>query len=415
MINSIKSAMDEKGWYNLLGEKNPVYSSLIGIPISGLPTVGNTTSRIETSYWSLDCPTMRELEDGFLGANQTHYNWEGFYLSSPTNRTGFWDSKGNIKPNAPARKLIYRGTFINRRGEKQYEYAECDITTSYVEVEVECSHTTCLAAKMRRSKSPTILSISREIASFNDRGTLDTPFQFPRTWTAFDGLTAWGRTPLIWSSFRRQLEALSTSSNIIVGGTSVQHYFQDPASPFAFDVNDMVLITALSRGAFAASLSQLLNTFWLAIVGRNVVSIGRAQSAVGFLSDPIYDVRNVLATTGAREETDVFTCHRGWFSVLVLATLTVFLACVAGIVLIASSKGPELAMNMTTVVRESGNVDVMGGGTALDDDERGRLLKNVEVRIGDVAPGEETGKIGIGAVDVQSLRVVPLSRSRLYR
>jgi hypothetical protein len=413
MIDSLTSTPDESGWYSLLGDASLTYSSLVGVPISGLPLAGNTTSEIQTSYWALDCPTMEELQDGFQDANQTNYDWEGFYLSSITNRSSFWDTNNKIDPNAPPRRLSYRGTFIDQKGQKRFEYAECDITTTFVEVEVECSRTSCRANKMRTSKSPSILAVTSEIASFNDH-VYDQPFQFPSSWTAFDGLTAWSPRGLIFGSFRKQFEQLSTSSNIIIGGTAVQHYFQDQINPFSFDVSKMGLIISLPRDSFATSLAQLINTMWLSIVGRNVISIGRTQSASDFLADPIYEVSNVLTSTGNRTESDVFICHPGWLAVLILATMTIFLAGVTGIILTALSKGPDLAMNMSTVLRESKNVNIPDGGTALDDDERGRLLKNTKVRIGDVAPRADVGRIGIGTIDSQGIRVLALSNTRYY-
>ncbi len=40
------------------GQIQPPYSSLLGIPIVNIPDHGNTTFTIETSYWTLNCPTL---------------------------------------------------------------------------------------------------------------------------------------------------------------------------------------------------------------------------------------------------------------------------------------------------------------------------------------------------------------------
>jgi hypothetical protein len=385
MIESLLSSPDADGWYDFEDSEVTTYSSLIGIPIAGVPTAGNMTSVIETSYWTLDCPLVKQLLNGFLGANSSSYQWQGFYLDTFSHRSQIWQSDGTIDSNAPPRRLNYSGTFIDDRGQKQYDYAECDITTKYVEVSVRCSPTACEATKMRSSKSPTVLEVDQQLGRFNNR-TFDTAFQFPSSWTSFDVVTAWNYWVLVFPTFSQRLFKLAASTNIIIGGTAVQHYFLDQNNPFTFDVRNMKSITSLPPRAFATSLAQLLNTYWLAIIGRNVVPMSRSQNFSTLLKDPNYNMENILSTTGQRIQTDVFVCHRGWLAVLIIASLVIVFSGIASIVLSTISISPELAMNMSTVLREAKHADLPEGGTTLDDDERGRLLKNVKVKMGDMAP-----------------------------
>jgi hypothetical protein len=57
---------------------------------------------------------------------------------------------------------------------------------------------------------------------------------------------------------------------------------------------------------------------------------------------------------------------------------------------------PVLAMNTSTLLRETTHANTPLGGLTLDDDERGRLLKDIQIRLGDLAASENIGKIGIG-------------------
>ena len=49
---------DDEEWTAIQADKDTTYSSLLGIPVSGIPTVGNTTFVIETSYYSVTCDNV---------------------------------------------------------------------------------------------------------------------------------------------------------------------------------------------------------------------------------------------------------------------------------------------------------------------------------------------------------------------
>lgn len=174
MIESLRSVADSEGWHGLDCDTGVAeYSSLIGIPIAGLPTVGNLTSVIETSYWTLDCPLLTQRQDGFETTNPDNYTWQGFFINSSPHGD-IW-KEDIVNTNTRPRKLNYSGTFIDKKGAKQFDYAKCDIKTSYVEVHVQCSPTSCEPTKLRTSRSPSELSVGSHLASFNNLA-LDTPF-----------------------------------------------------------------------------------------------------------------------------------------------------------------------------------------------------------------------------------------------
>lgn len=99
---------------------------------------------------------------------------------------------------------------------------------------------------------------------------------------------------------------------------------------------------------------------------------------------------------------------------LLISTLAVFLAGVASVTLCTIAFGPELAMNMSTVLREAKHANLPEGGTTLDDDERGRLLKDAKVKMGDVRPKSEVGRVGIGTYEDATQEPTKLSKERLY-
>lgn len=110
MLESSQAKPDDSGWYDLSLEGEIVYTSLIGVPIAGLPAIGNTianaTSSIDTSYWTLNCPSVEEV---FL--NSSAYDRGGFFIVS-SNHTVIWQSNGKITPSTLARRLTYNGTLM---------------------------------------------------------------------------------------------------------------------------------------------------------------------------------------------------------------------------------------------------------------------------------------------------------------
>jgi hypothetical protein len=413
MIEALQSSSDADGWHTIEDNQATIYSSLIGVPIAGGPTNGNVTSLIETSYWTFDCPLINQTNNGFSGGNYPNYLWNGFLMDSFPHRSQIWPQGGTIDSNAAPRKLNYSGIFIDNTGKTQYDYAECEIRTTYVEVGVRCSPSVCEATKIRTSKVQTILEVDQQLGIFNNY-TFDTPFQFPSSWTSFDVVTAWSYWVLVFPTFSQRLFNLAASTNMIIGGTAIQHYFLDQNTPYTFDGRNMKSITSLPQGSFATSLAQLLNTYWLAIIGRNIIPMSRNQNFSALEKDPNYNLENILSTTGQLIETNILVCHRGWLAVLIIASFVIIFSGVASIVLSTITIGPELAMNMSTVLREARCTDIPEGGTTLDDDERGKLLKNVRVKMGDVAPENDVGRIGISVCEDVTREPAQLRKRRLY-
>jgi len=105
------------GWYNVLPEQT-AYSSLLGIPVIGVPQTGNTTFALETSYFAFACqqgtfgrtmpivsrydgddtliePLKRDSET--FGGPGPSWNWTAHIDGSWT--TPFWLAINKLAPN----------------------------------------------------------------------------------------------------------------------------------------------------------------------------------------------------------------------------------------------------------------------------------------------------------------------------
>jgi hypothetical protein len=407
------------GWTNLasLSVVDFQCSNLIGIPVAGLPTSYTPREEtvkftMETSYWFATCPLLQEGRRNFELAKQRLDGPAGINLTSDftTRKTPV----GNFEPFSRPRRLNFYGKWIENAITPHYDYAECDLTTTFVEVDVKCSERVCTAVRMRPSKAPVLPTFQSARDYF--QVPYNKPFQFSSNWTALDGLGSILSTEDdVFGNFSSSFASITTNTDALNATASPsEYYFLDEISPFNFNASEMQSLSTILPDIFGIRLAQLMNTFWLAAIGNEVITLGRAPNFLPLLQNPRSNLRDLLNTTAVMADTNVFICNRRWLGVLLLATSFVFFAGVVGIVLACISHAPVLAMNASTLLREARCPEIPMGGMALDDDERGRLLKDVKIRLGDMMPGESAGEIGIGALTGKLDDPASLDRRRFF-
>jgi hypothetical protein len=120
----------------------------------------------------------------------------------------------------------------------------------------------------------------------------------------------------------------------------------------------------------------------------------------------------VGATTNATisKTHQVFVCNFAWLSLLLAAASTILLTGIASLILKRKTLGPEMFGFVTSMTYENPFVKIPDGGSMLDAMERARLLKDVEVSVGDVRGDEDVGHIALAA----GVPLRKLERGRLY-
>ncbi|OAQ64047.1 hypothetical protein VFPPC_16148 [Pochonia chlamydosporia 170] len=171
------------GWIAMPRSDNMTYSSLLGMPVKPLPSLGNTSFILPGSYLSISCPVFGLSSQ----ANYTDYTAPS--ALSPNNgydcrwATGAGGTQYQIAISAPcsrgslstsgatrnaSRKLIWE----SYSGRNSYSRAECELSTTFVDAHASCtgsssgssSGSSCDLSSVRRSTNP----------------------PFPRDWTVFD-------------------------------------------------------------------------------------------------------------------------------------------------------------------------------------------------------------------------------------
>lgn len=400
------------GWYNI-SSNNTEYSSLIGIPVnidqsttltrdSGFSA--NLTFSMESLYWMLDCPVLTSgvqppnLFDYLPNTTTGSLKWPlqgsgGLSASLYSNTT--WPrnlsnasvvvDEPKVPRIVPPRTLFYN-TWDDSSGESG---SICSIYTSYVEAGVQCSGTACAAVKIRRSK-------------------LDNPAR------GFTLLDYSNDGPLFFTRF----------SNIFTGlmaghpstATAMQVYILDPENPFGplSTGQGTVRLSTVDPKLYALRFAQLLNTLWSVMVGMinlpQGIDLNIPENSTLYLNNPV-----ALKTTGTRSAyIQVIQCHTGWLIALSVASSAMILASLLSPGIRLIRHGPELNLNVSTMIRDNAYVSWPSNGFFLSSAERARLLKDVRVRFGDVAMGDQIGHLAVGSYGDNERQIARARKGRLY-
>jgi hypothetical protein len=415
---------------------NVSYASLVGIPVSGLVSDADDGEfNLETSYWRLDCPVVQRGDvcdllsadsfrtndapsslnltaaHNFFPINRTCHrtDWLGFQLAKScqlyTNSSvGGLDSSDercaadhtDILP----RHFIYSGwpQYYTEKGPESAQFsALCTLKTSWVEAEVRCQGRECAIPRMRRSQ----LSHPLPGWTFLDRnGCID--FGYFDYWfipVADPPTSASGSLPQGYIAYPND------TSLAIHAAVPVAH----PA-----DIGSIL---------FAQRLGQLLNTWWLASVGREVLSSGVDMGKVGRVIEdvPIASFQSLQlgSTSGTpTHQVVIIKCSMGWFVALVAVSAVLIVASTVPLILRLWTRTPAFNLLPSTMLKDNPYFEATKTGSTLESSERSRLLRHRRVRFGDVAPNDAVGYLVVGSLgdgDNGIGEVRRVQKSRLYR
>jgi hypothetical protein len=445
------------GWTDVTAGPRPPenYVSLVGIPVVGRPTDKDGMFYLETSHLTVQCDPFtkvnvdRSLRDAVpgqvwwdmsstnnpWGSNGTGGKGSTFFLETdiPLNDgseefdsrfdsyNGFLNTSATHKAY-PKRKITY-ASMLGRNSSHNtvLNVANCYLGQIHLETAVKCQKEKCSAVRSRRS-----------LTDRRDEHT--TPFDhvliaqlalkaFPRTFGAAKG-----------SSPTEQFIFNSTSFRLI----SPTESFTENAA--------WVDLALLDTNTFSKRLALLLNTYYQLTLAPNAFFgdlPATNLSLYGVDTLPVSDadaylpgnmsVRNttfqewfvpfenkaynnglyfVGATTNATisRSYEVYACNFVWLSLLLAAASTILLTGVASLILKRKTLGPEMFGFVTSMTYENHFVKIPEGGSMLDAMERARLLKDVEVCVGDVRGDDGVGHIALAA----GVPLRKLERGRLY-
>jgi hypothetical protein len=396
-----------------VSDVNVTYTALVGLPTSSLPSDRNGTFTIETSYWTLDCPVLsRGFKHGNLHLKKNR-NWSGSWFEGTALLSNSSDApllSGSRSPYVPhnlnhtkdqtdlqPRVIVYNAHSPDNRtkfGVAPFS-SICTIQTTYVEVEITCTDKTCMASKIRKSLLP----------------------HLPSAWTLLDAEHC-----EVWNFFAENFVQAYYPRSGENYPSMIQGYLLAPDTPVAPPPGKA--LWQLDKEAYADRLAQLLNTWWIISVGYSaildegdVVStwLGHGNDSNNQIGSNAGLVAASHSTTSAllQSDVDVVQCHIDWLCILLITSTILLVASLVSVLVRAFTRGPALALNVSTLVRDNPYVTAPTGGSALDSSDRSRLLKDLKVKLGDVMPDEDIGHLAVGTM-VDGQVVDDVRKGRLY-
>lgn len=244
---------------------------------------------------------------------------------------------------------------------------------------MDCSTGSCTAVEMRKSRNTNA----------------------PENWTQFDSV------PFAWGWF-----VAGFIDALVVGhpaeATPYQKFIINPDDPFSTSY-PIPPITVVSNPTFTLRLGQPLNTYWMAMLAPTAVPKGLRNSN---LTADTTNLGTLLSMTTATETQDalVLECNVFWFVVLLLSSGITALIGLCGLVAAICRHAPDVAFNISSLVKDSPFFDQTSVATTLSGTDRSILMKDWYAKYGDVKAEDEVGYIAIGSGNVADLQT-----GRLYR
>ncbi|GJC93120.1 hypothetical protein ColKHC_01946 [Colletotrichum higginsianum] len=372
----------DSGWIELLGHDPIEYASLVGTPVANLATKGNTSFVLPGSYLSLSCAPIRLVSNQTvlsnwtsnppaiipeLHGNRTDCEWAigrgaltqyQVAISVPCGELERQLITAERIPNA--RKLIWESDYLldkddNGKIPPVISRAECDMTTTHTETQV-----TCIESLSGDSSG----SIFFDKSHGTDAPVLSTLTNlFPL---------------LAFSNFTRQ--------PVLVYLTN----------PFRAILNS-ILYVGIDAPTFTGSFNS-------SDPDRGT----RGKVYTGSNTGGEYDhMLNITGDVTSRH--DVVYCDRAWLGVLIISSLAAFLCAIAGAVLRMMTLTPDV-LGSTSIALLHNRVGGLEGSSGWSSDEWVRHFKDARLRLGDVEPAAEVGRIGLATLDDGAVGVVKSGR-----
>ncbi|KAF4954457.1 hypothetical protein FGADI_5236 [Fusarium gaditjirri] len=393
---------DPNAWVSVPEDEIVPYASLIGLPIRGgsFERPGNSSMTVHFHYQTLSCGNAfngsawvrygstsiwyhntREivpLRLQYMGETTPMMGYPNIWFDFPNTSTlaehftATFDmepqSKLQLVMGGQCRDAAYRITEMLRL---------CDISTSYIDMQVGCNRATvdadlvCQAKRARHTPSYPVngnLTPLSSVSLLSQGILLELPFIGASRHDAEPStLEMYLRDPL--GVFQR-----------IRGG-----YVDDPNT-----TNTLGCFNSLPPEIIERRLATVLNTITMSTYEVNVLTGGKG---LPFNGGPVL-WQNTTATWTEFEK-DIYKLNKPWFLTTMMSTVVLMLCAVANIVVRQRIKAPDFLGSLAGFTRDSPFIDVSQDGTGKSGFDRLETIKDVKVRISDVNPEREIGKIAL--------------------
>lgn len=438
LSHTFASEEDSDGWRPVNIGSLDDFSSLLGLPVEGYGYSSDQTLdfTVESWYWDFACsrwsnstensgvPEGLQFNTSWGSDEYNHaavviyYNLTGMYGNSDARVT-----RPECISDFPRQNESVECSELSARrfavwATRPLLSGYCDISTEYVETKFTCAGGECFPQQIRQSRQPhpnrnwTIF----DVQAGGSGGSAIDPAGAP--------LTNQGS---FWNNVANALDdGPGNEGNPLAG------YIVNPNQPFfaggmrgqsSSPQSNMPSILSIEDSLITSRFAQIINSYYIASIG-NVLITASEDTWKGAWER---NKNNMLEFDGTVDNStrssaitimtprQKFQCSLPWLLVFTAVTLLSLISAIIGLVFTLQIRGPRLAMNITTMLRNNIYSDLGQKASYMDDDHRSRMTRETRVRIGDVAPDKDIGHIGIATVgSANSTGAGALRKGRLY-
>jgi len=420
MVPQIESMPQHNGssgteWIPISPDSNNItYASFIGVPTGSIGQDVNSTFNIETSYWDVRCSGIKQVLIDDMSRVRASMAGPSNTSCYPTGCVGTYDwgsiatvpsqdgqsGAGRCNKTNTARSF----SILSWDSDSNGTFATCKMTTSYVELAVSCEGWKCRTSAIRPS---TLVHPGANRTLFDDCNG----GPYPYLWFYFSALYG------TLGGFFGNAHVLNSTTTTRSGTpTALQAYIVEPNQALnATAVNRLPSLWTVDASTFSTRLGQLLNSYWLATVATEAVSLGHPVDYQGIISSESSGISFAQSEVVATSLETVVRCNRGWLAPLILSAIVMLASVFVSLWTDARLCVPRILMNVSTMTRGNPNFGLPEGGGALSDEGRSRLMRDIKVRFGDADPwGGTVHGLTIGDCAEAGGRVARVDKNGLY-
>ncbi|CZR66059.1 uncharacterized protein PAC_15960 [Phialocephala subalpina] len=403
-------SQDENGWLQI-PQSNfiPTYSSLLGIPISGLQA-GNSTFNLESTYTELTCTSITSnitrgtgffIDPGLISTKGPFISAQNITSATPWAFGYLGDDATSLLPNTSIQALdsIVNNTTSNNilpglllyqdfTGTQNVTSIYCAPSQTYVESTIACTSTSSI--------SPSCAVIAQRLSLLPHPPSNITPLSISNL---FLGLSSYlpAATPQLNHVDIMQNYIFSPLDNVFI--QSAQYPSQSNGESRFLD---------LPLADFGVRLGQIFNTllqgstinattFLTSSSSFSATSFGVAQTPQDLTTEIQQSAPFLTVPSTTFLPTRIFTINWTWLSLFLLSTTLLLLCALLSLLLTQIILLPTYLTHLSSLLRDSPHLFLPTGGLAVSGSARAREISHVRVRLGDVGDVDGGLEVGVGA------------------
>ncbi|TVY35165.1 hypothetical protein LSUB1_G007567 [Lachnellula subtilissima] len=361
-------------WTTVDYSKEVPYSSLLGIPIAGIPSDGNSSFQILSRYWTINCPKLTYIPSF---NTRPHYNKSSALLKTSVSTFIMQSTSTSSDTDHGSFNL----TSISSVSDSDVSVAYCDLAYEDVESMVRCQNQDCSVIAMKNATTAASTKPVTVVPMINTLSAL------PQTTIGY-------------------LHHASKEES-----TLLEQWLADPTADFVSFIYSN--LSTLDPSIFSRNMEVAYNTFWQSTYGAAYLT-GNLSSNLSTYDNistsyelPLYF--NSSQASMVRFDGREYHSNKAFGGILFIISFLLLCEAVASVVLRINTLAPDILGYVSSLTRDNPYVGA-SGASHLDGLERARALQALIVTLGDVNVGAEIGHITLTA----SENVQRLKKQRLY-